>query len=104
MSFAVARRRKELSIRLAIGAQPREILAMILRQGLALAFVGATVGFLTALGLTRFGASLLYGVSPTDKMTFVIVPSFLMTVALLACMLPARAAARLDPVEVLRGE
>ncbi len=104
VSFAVARRRKELGIRLAIGAQPREILTMILREGLTLAFVGAAVGFLTALGLTRFGASLLYGVSPTDKMTFVIVPSFLMTVALLACMLPARAAARLDPVEVLRGE
>jgi predicted permease len=104
VSFAVARRRKELGIRLAIGARPREILMMILRQGLALAFAGATVGSLTALGLTRFGASLLYGVSPTDKMTFVIVPSFLMAVALLACMLPARAAARLDPVEVLRGE
>jgi macrolide transport system ATP-binding/permease protein len=104
ISFAVARRRREFGIRLAIGARPREILMMILRQGLTLAFVGTAVGFLAALGLTRFGASLLYGVSPTDRMTFVIVPSFLMAVALLACMLPARAAARLDPVEVLRGE
>jgi predicted permease len=104
ISFAVARRRREFGIRLAIGARPREILMMTLRQGLTLAFVGTAVGFLMALGLTRFGASLLYGVSPTDGMTFVIVPSFLMAVALLACMLPARAAARLDPIEVLRGE
>jgi predicted permease len=104
ISFAVARRRREFGIRLAIGARPRDVLMMILRQGLTLAFVGTAVGFITALGLTRFGASLLYGVSPTDKMTFVVVPSFLMAVALLACMLPARAAARLDPVDVLRGE
>jgi ABC-type antimicrobial peptide transport system permease subunit len=77
---------------------------MILKQGLTLAFVGTAVGFLAALGLTRFGASLLYGVNPTDGMTFVFVPSLLMVVALLACVLPARVAARLDPIEVLRAE
>jgi predicted lysophospholipase L1 biosynthesis ABC-type transport system permease subunit len=104
ISFAVARRRRELSIRLAIGARPREILVMILKQGLALALVGTAVGVLAALGLTRFGATLLYGVNPTDTTTFVVVPSFLVAVALVACMLPARTAARLDPVDVLRGE
>jgi ABC-type antimicrobial peptide transport system permease subunit len=104
VSFAVARRRRELGIRLAIGARPREILVLILRQGVTLAFVGATVGFLAAVGITRFGATLLYGVSPTDTLTFISVPALVMAVALLACTLPARAAARLDPVEVLRGE
>ncbi len=104
VSFAVARRRREFGIRLAIGARPHENLGMILRQGFTLAFVGTAVGVLTALALTRFGTTLLYGVNPTDRMTFVVVPSFLMAVALLACLPPARAAARLDPVDVLRGE
>jgi putative ABC transport system permease protein len=104
MSFAVERRRRELGIRLAFGARPREMLVMILRQGLTLAGVGTAVGVFMALGLTRFAATLLYGVNPTDSVTFVVVPSFLMAVALLACALPARAAARLDPVDVLRGE
>jgi predicted permease len=104
ISFAVARRRREIGIRLAIGARPREILVMIVKQGLALAFLGTAAGLLTAVGLTRFGGSLLYGVHPTDRMTFVLVPSFLMTVALLACVLPARMAARLNPTDVLRSE
>jgi ABC-type antimicrobial peptide transport system permease subunit len=77
---------------------------MIVKQGIALALLGTALGVLASVGVTRFGASLLYGVNPTDPMTFVVVPSFLMAVALLACLLPARAAARLDPVEVLRSE
>ncbi len=77
---------------------------MILKQGVALAFIGTVVGFLAGLAVTRFAASLLYGVDPIDPMTFVAVPSFLLSVAVLACLLPARAAARLDPVEVLRTE
>ena len=104
ISFAVARRRRELGIRMALGARPREILVMILKQGLTLAFVGTAVGLLAALGLTRFGATLLYGVTPADKVTFVLVPSVLAAVALLACILPARVAARLDPVDVLRSQ
>ncbi|PYR57040.1 MAG: hypothetical protein DMF91_20410 [Acidobacteria bacterium] len=104
ISFAVVRRRREFGIRLAVGARPREILVMIVKQGSTLAFVGTAVGLLAAVGLTRFGASLLYGVNATDAVTFVVVPSFLMAVALLACMLPARAAARLDPADVLRSE
>ena len=104
ISFAVVRRRREFGIRLAVGARPREILVMILKQGSTLACVGTAVGLLAAFGLTRFGASLLYGVNPTDTVTFIVVPSFLVAVALLACMLPARAAARLDPADVLRSE
>ena len=104
ISFAVVRRRREFGIRLAVGARPREILVMIVKQGSTLAFVGTAVGLLAAVGLTRFGASLLYSVNPTDTVTFIVVPSFLVAVALLACMLPARAAARLDPADVLRSE
>jgi predicted permease len=104
ISFAVVRRRQEIGIRLAIGARPREVLVMIVKQGVTLALVGTAVGLLASLGLTRFGASLLYGVNPTDPLTFVVVPSTLMAAALLACVLPARAAARLDPVDVLRCE
>ena len=104
ISFAVARRRRELGIRLAIGARPREVLVMILRQGIALTLAGTVLGVVVSLGLTRFAASVLYGVSPADPLTFIVVPSFLVTVALVACTLPARAAARLDPVEVLRSE
>ncbi len=104
ISFAVARRRRELGIRLAIGAAPGSILRMILRYGAVLALAGTGVGVLIGLGVTRFAASLLYGVGPMDPWTFTIVPTFLMIVALMACLLPARAAARLDAVEVLRSE
>jgi predicted permease len=104
ISFGVARRRRELGIRLAIGARPAEILAMVLKQGAFLAFIGSVVGVAISLAVTRFAASLLYGVSPADPLTFLVVPLFLMTVAVTACLLPARAAARLDPVDVLRAE
>jgi predicted permease len=104
ISFAVARRRREIGIRLAVGARPREVLMMILKQGTRLALIGIALGSLAGLGVTRFAASLLYGVNPRDTLTFVAVPVLLASVALLACLLPARAAARLDPVEVLRSE
>jgi predicted permease len=104
ISFAVARRRREIGIRLAVGARPRAILVMILKQGITLGVIGTAVGLLAGLSLTRFAASLLYGVNPTDTMTFVAVPSFLLLVTLLACLLPARGAARLDPVDVLRSD
>ena len=104
ISVAVARRRRELGIRLAIGARPSEILVMIVKQGMTLAFIGTAVGFLVALSVARFAASLLYGVRPTDPFTFVAVPLCLLAVALAACVVPARAAARLDPFEVLRSE
>jgi predicted permease len=104
ISFAITRRRKELGIRLAVGARPREILVMILRQGMTLAAIGVVLGLFAGFGATRFAASLLYGVHPTDAATFVAVPAFLIVVAVLACLLPAWRAASVDPVAVLRTE
>jgi predicted permease len=104
ISFAVARRRREIGIRLAIGARPVEVLMMILKQGAALALAGIVLGAAAALLVTRFSASLLYGVSPTDRVTFIAVPILLLAVSIVACLLPARAAARLDPVDVLRAD
>jgi ABC-type antimicrobial peptide transport system permease subunit len=77
---------------------------MVLKQGLTLALAGTAAGVLAALGVTRYGASLLYGVNPTDALTFVVVPLFLVAVAVVSCMLPARVASRVDSAEVLRGE
>jgi predicted permease len=104
ISFAVVTRRRELGIRLAVGARPRSILAHILRHGAVLATIGVGLGALVAFGITRFVVSLLYGVSPADPLTFIVVPAFVIAVAVIACVLPARAAARVDPVEVLRSE
>lgn len=101
--FAVVRRRRELGIRLAVGARPREILTMIFRQGLALALLGTALGLVAFIPIARFATSLLYGISPADGITLLTVPLFLMAVAVVACLLPARAAARLNPVEVLRS-
>jgi putative ABC transport system permease protein len=103
-AFAVVTRRREIGIRLAVGARPRVIVVRILRSGAVLGVVGAGLGALVAFGVTRFAASLLYGVSPADPLTFIAAPTFVMVVALIACALPARAAARVDPVEVLRSE
>jgi ABC-type antimicrobial peptide transport system permease subunit len=77
---------------------------MVLRQGVTLAFIGTALGLLAALGVTRFAASLLYDVNPADPATFAAVGSFLLLVALAASALPARAAARVNPVETLRSE
>jgi predicted permease len=104
VSFAVARRRREIGIRLAIGARRREIVIMILGHGATLALAGIALGCLAALGITRFTASVLYSVTPTDPLTFVAVPLVLVLVALAACLVPARAAAWLDPADVLRSE
>ena len=104
ISFAVARRTRELGIRLAIGALPREVLMLVLRQGLTLAAAGTALGIAVAFGLSRFAASLLYEVAPADPVTFAIVPVIVLAVTVAACLVPARAAARLDPVEVLRSE
>jgi ABC-type antimicrobial peptide transport system permease subunit len=97
-------RRRELGIRLAIGARPQELLAMVLRQGVTLAFIGTALGLLAAIGVTRFAASLLYNVNPTDPVTFAAAGSFLLAVAVVASALPARTAAQVNPVEALRSE
>lgn len=104
ISFTVARRTREISIRMALGATRAQVLGLVLKQGLALSVAGSAIGLGLAVALSRVAASLLYGVSPTDGMTFLAVPAFLVTVALVACLAPARHAASLDPIRALRYE
>ncbi len=89
---------------MALGAQPRQVLGLVLRQGMLLAVIGVAVGVAVALPVARMVASLLYGVSATDPLTYVGITLLLMAVALLACYLPARRATRIDPLIALRAE
>ena len=102
ISFAVSRQTKAIGIRMALGARRGQVLGMVLKQGLVLTVIGAAIGLGTALALSRVAASLLYGVSPTDTATFIGVPALLLLVALLACLMPARRAAALDPIGALK--
>jgi predicted permease len=104
ISYIVSERRHEIGIRLALGAQNRNILRMVLRQGLGLAIAGAAVGLTCALIVSHLMAGLLYGVRPTDPLTFVGVALLLIGVALLACYIPARRAMKVDPIVALRYE
>jgi ABC-type antimicrobial peptide transport system permease subunit len=104
MSLNVRRRTREFGIRLAIGAQPRQLTWSVLRDGLALAGGGAMFGVLGALAVTRYLRSLLYEVSPTDPLVFVALPLSLLGVALIASWLPAWRAGRSDPLVALRDE
>jgi putative ABC transport system permease protein len=104
MSYAATRRRREIGIRLALGARPAEILQLIAGEGMVLALFGTAAGIAGALALTRLMAKLLYGVPPVDPLTFIAVPLLLTTVALAACLIPAFRAARISPVSALRQE
>jgi predicted permease len=104
ISYIVSERTHEIGIRLALGAERRTIQQMVLRQGLRLALAGAAVGLVCALIVSHLMAGLLYGVRPTDPLTFVGVALLLIGVALLACYIPARRAIRVDPLVALRHE
>jgi ABC-type antimicrobial peptide transport system permease subunit len=104
ISYIVSERTREIGIRLALGAEWTTILRMVLRQGLGLTIAGATVGLVCALAVSRVMAGVLYGVKPTDPVTFVSVTVVLVTVALFACYVPAQRAVRIDPVIALRQE
>jgi predicted permease len=104
MAHSVSRRTREVGLRMALGAGRRSVLGLIIGQGMKVVLGGLAAGLLAAVGVTRLISSQLYGISATDPLTFVTVTVLLTAVALLACWLPARRAARVDPMEALRYE
>ena len=104
LSYTVAQRRREIGVRMALGAQARDILALVVRQGAALVAAGAVAGLLAAAAASRILESFLFGITAHDHFTFVGAPLSLAAVALVACWLPARRAARIDPMETLRAD
>ena len=104
IAFSVSRRTREIGIRMAIGADPRQVERLVLRQGCKLALVGVGIGTLFALAVSKLFGSLLTGVSARDPATFVVVAVLLAVVSLLACYVPAKRAARVDPLVALRQD
>lgn len=104
VSYSVARRTKEFGLRMVLGAQSRDVLGLVMKQGAGMIAVGVAFGLALALFLTRLMASLLFGVAPTDLATFASVTAVLFGVALAACYIPARRATRVDPIQTLRYE
>ena len=104
MHYTVTQRTQEIGIRLALGADSRRVVGMVLRQGLVLASVGVVTGAVAAIALTRLMSTLLYGVRPTDALTFAATACLLAAVATIASVLPARRATRIDPLTALRAD
>jgi len=104
MSYLVTETTREIGVRIALGAQTSDVLKLVLGHGMLLASLGVVIGIAGAIGLSRFMASLLYGVTATDPLTFIAVAVLLVAIALLACYVPARRAANADPIVILRQE
>jgi ABC-type antimicrobial peptide transport system permease subunit len=104
IAYGVRLRRQEIGIRLALGASRQRVLAMVLSDGLRLVMTGVAVGLLAALLLTRLLESLLFGVGTRDPLTFLAAPAALIAAAVLACLVPARGASRLNPVDTIRSD
>jgi putative ABC transport system permease protein len=104
VSYSMARRTREIGLRMALGAQTRDVLSLVLREGMSVVLVGVAIGLAGALALSRVMTGLLFGVTATDPWTFVAIPLTLIAVALAACWIPARRAVRVDPMVALRYE
>jgi ABC-type antimicrobial peptide transport system permease subunit len=104
LSYGVSQRRREIGIRMALGARASDLVGLVVREGLGLAGVGLALGLAGAFGLTRFLSSQLFGVAPTDPATFAAVATLLAVVALAATIAPAHRAASVDPIVTLRSE
>jgi putative ABC transport system permease protein len=104
MTYSVTQRRREIGVRIALGASRRQVFRIVVGQGLMTTAIGVTIGILVALGLTRTIESLLFDVTPNDPVTFAAVVAVLTSVAIAACYLPARRATDVDPIEALRQE